>query len=52
MERASLLVYTRKLKIFNYFGASDAMRMNSQHLYTLAKVLRMFYQKTNCFNGQ
>ncbi len=35
--------YIRKLKNFNFLGASDARRVNSQHLYTLAKVLRVFY---------
>ncbi len=47
MEQVSVLVYARKLKNFNFFGASDARRVNSQRLYTLAKVLRVFYQKTD-----
>ncbi len=48
MEHASVLAYARKLKNFNFFGASDAKRVNSQRLYALAKVLRVFYQKTDC----
>ncbi len=39
-----MLSCARKLKNFNFFGASDARRVNSQHLYTLGKVLRVFYQ--------
>ncbi len=34
---------------FNFFGASDARRVNSQHLYTLVKVLRVFHQCCGCF---
>ncbi len=40
------------LENFNFFGANDAGQVNSQRLYTLAKVLqvfyvlRVFYQKT------
>ncbi len=30
----SMLAYARKLKNFNFFGASDARRVNSQRLYT------------------
>ncbi len=33
--------YARTFKNFNFFGASDAGRVNSQRLYTLAKVLRV-----------
>ncbi len=32
-----------------FFGASDAREVNLQHLYTLAKVLRVFYQCCKCF---
>ncbi len=42
MEHESMLAYARKLKKFNFFGASDAKRVNSQRLYTLAKALRVF----------
>ncbi len=42
MQHASVLAYARKLKIFNFFGTSDARRVNSQSLYTLVKVLRVF----------
>ncbi len=45
-----MLTYARKLKNFNFFGACDAGRVNSQHLYTLAKVLRVFHQKTESLN--
>ncbi len=44
---ASMLAYARKLKNVSVFGASDAKCVNSQRLYTLAKVLRVFYQKTD-----
>ncbi len=50
MEHASVLAYARKLKIFNFFGASDARQVNLQHLYALAKVLRVFYPKTDGLN--
>ncbi len=40
-----MLAYARKLKNFNFFGASDARLVNSQCFYILAKVLRVFYQK-------
>ncbi len=39
MKHVSVLAYARKLKIFNFFGASEAMRINLQRLYTLTKVL-------------
>ncbi len=48
MERASVLEYTGKLKIFNFFSASAAVRVNLQLLYTLVKVL-VFYQGCECF---
>ncbi len=44
IAHASVLAYERKLKNFNFFGATDAGRVNSQHLYPLAKVLRVSYQ--------
>ncbi len=47
MEHVSVLPYARKLKNFIIFYARDARRVNLQHLYTLAKVLRVFYQKTD-----
>ncbi len=43
----SVLAYARKLKNLNFFGASDVTHVNSHCLYTLAKVLRVFYQKTD-----
>ncbi len=48
IEHASMLSYAMRLKNFNFFGASDAERVNSQRLYTLVKVLRMFYQCYEC----
>ncbi len=47
---ACVLAYARKLKNFNFFGASDAGRVNSLHLYTLAEVLRVYYQTTYCLH--
>ncbi len=44
-QHASVLVYAGKLKNFNFFGASDVGLVNLQRLYTLAKVLRVFYIK-------
>ncbi len=41
-----MLVHAKKLKNFNFFGAK---RMNLQHLYTLAKILRVSYQRCECF---
>ncbi len=38
-----MLVYELKLKIFNSFSASDIVRVKLQHLYTIAKVLRVFH---------
>ncbi len=49
IEHASRLAYARKLKNFNFLGAGDARWENSQRLYTMAKVLRMFYQRCECF---
>ncbi len=48
-QHASVLAYARKLKNFNFLGASDVGRVNSQRLYSLVKMLRMF-QKTDCLN--
>ncbi len=45
-----MLSYVRKLRNFNFFGASDAERVNLQRLYTLMKVLRVYYQNTDCLN--
>ncbi len=45
MEQTRVLAHARKLKNFNFFGASIAERMNLQHLYTLAQVLRVFLSK-------
>ncbi len=42
-QHASVLTYAGQLKKFNFFDASDAMRVNSQRLYILAKVLRVFW---------
>ncbi len=46
---ANVLAYTGKLKNFYFFGASDARWVNLQRLYTLAKMLRVFYQRGECF---
>ncbi len=46
-QHTSVLVFARKLKNVNFFGASDARRVNLQRLYTLAKVLRVFIKKTD-----
>ncbi len=43
-ERASV---RKEVEKFQLFVASDGRRANSQHLYTLAKVLRAFYKKTD-----
>ncbi len=37
----------KEVENFQLFGAGDARRVNSQYLYTLTKVLRVFYQKTD-----
>ncbi len=42
MEQADILAYKSKLKIFNFFGASNAVRVNLQCLYTVAKVCKCF----------
>ncbi len=42
-----MLAHKSMLKNFNFFGASDAGQVNSPRLYTLAKVLRVFYQITD-----
>ncbi len=39
----------KKVEKFQLFGASDAGRVNSQRLYTLAKELRVFYQCCDCY---
>ncbi len=44
MEHASVLVYAKKLKNVTFFDANDARQVNSQRLYTLAKVLQVSYQ--------
>ncbi len=48
MEHVSVLVYARKLRILYFSGAKDAMRVNSQQLYILAKMLWV-YQCFECF---
>ncbi len=51
MEHVSVLAYTKKLKNFNFFGASNVRWVNSQHPYTLAKVLRVAYRCCECLIG-
>ncbi len=40
----------KEVEKFQFFAANDARWVNLQCLYTLAKVLRVFYQKTDCLN--
>ncbi len=44
-----MLLYAGTLKNFNFFGASDAERVNLQHVYILVKVLRVFHQYCEYF---